>query len=129
MPNFAQEFPFLLFLPLVIFAAVAVTGGVVQLAVLIEARMSARLAAQRLATSRPIQAEKPALVVSIEQQRARQLKLPQTRLALEAEYRRVSAQVPLAERIEAIAREVAALSKAGGRDMTKAEPDQIWGAS
>jgi len=129
MPNFAQEFPFLLFLPLVIFGAMAVIAGMVQLAVLIEARLGARRSAQRLATSRTIQTEKPALVVSIEQQRARRPKLPQTRLALEAEYRRLSAQLPLADRIEAIAREVAALSKAGGRDMTEAKPDEIWGAS
>ncbi len=47
--------------------------------------------------------------------------------ALEAEYRRVSAELPLAERLSAIADELAALAKPGGRDMTKDEIDEMWG--
>lgn len=47
--------------------------------------------------------------------------------ALEAEYRRVSAQQSLAERLDAIANELAALAKPGGRDMTKDEIDALWG--
>lgn len=47
--------------------------------------------------------------------------------ALEAEYRRVSAQLPLAERLDAIADELAALAQPGGRDMTKEEVDAMWG--
>jgi len=49
--------------------------------------------------------------------------------ALEAEYRRVSAQQSLAERLDAIADELAALAKPGGRDMTKDEVDAMWGHS
>jgi antitoxin VapB len=47
--------------------------------------------------------------------------------ALEAEYRRVSAQQSLAERLDAIANELAAMAKPGGRDMTKDEIDALWG--
>jgi antitoxin VapB len=47
--------------------------------------------------------------------------------ALEAEYRRVSAQQTLAERLGAIADELAALARPGGRDMTKDEVDAMWG--
>jgi antitoxin VapB len=47
--------------------------------------------------------------------------------ALEAEYRRVSAQQSLAERLGAIADELAVLAKPGGRDMTKDEIDAMWG--
>jgi antitoxin VapB len=47
--------------------------------------------------------------------------------ALEAEYRRVSAQQPLAQRLGAIADELATLSQPGGRDMTKDEIDAMWG--
>ncbi len=47
--------------------------------------------------------------------------------ALEAEYRRVSAEVPLAERLNAIADELAALAQPGGREMTKDEVDSMWG--
>ena len=47
--------------------------------------------------------------------------------ALEAEYRRVSGQQSLAERLGAIANELAALAKPGGRDMTKDEVDSLWG--
>ena len=47
--------------------------------------------------------------------------------ALEVEYRRVSAQQSLAERLDAIANELAALAKPGGRDMTKDEIDALWG--
>jgi antitoxin VapB len=46
--------------------------------------------------------------------------------ALEAEYRRVSAQAPLAERLDALADELAALAKPGGWDMTKEEVDALW---
>jgi len=47
--------------------------------------------------------------------------------ALEAEYRRVSAQLPLAARLNAVADELAALAKPGGREMTKDEIDAMWG--
>ena len=47
--------------------------------------------------------------------------------ALEAEYRRVSARQSLAERLGAIADELADLAKPGGRDMTKDEIDALWG--
>jgi antitoxin VapB len=47
--------------------------------------------------------------------------------ALDAEYRRVAAQQPLAERLGAIADELAALAKPGGRDMSKSEIDAMWG--
>ncbi len=47
--------------------------------------------------------------------------------ALEAEYRRVSAQQSLAERLGAIADELVVLAKPGGRDMTKDEIDAMWG--
>jgi len=47
--------------------------------------------------------------------------------ALEAEYRRVSAERPLAERLDAIADELAALAGAGGREMTQDEVDAMWG--
>ncbi|GLR67807.1 hypothetical protein GCM10010909_24880 [Acidocella aquatica] len=47
--------------------------------------------------------------------------------ALEAEFRRISAQQPLAERLDAIADELATLAKPGGRDMTKDEVDAMWG--
>jgi len=47
--------------------------------------------------------------------------------ALEAEYRRVSAQQSLADRLGAIADELVVLAKPGGRDMTKDEIDAMWG--
>jgi len=47
--------------------------------------------------------------------------------ALESEYRRVSVQRPLAKRLGAIADELAAIAKPGGRDMTKDEIDSMWG--
>jgi antitoxin VapB len=47
--------------------------------------------------------------------------------ALETEYRRVAAQQPLAARLGAIADELAAIAKPGGRDMTKDEIDAMWG--
>jgi antitoxin VapB len=47
--------------------------------------------------------------------------------ALEAEYRRVSAQRSLATRLDGIADELAALAKPGGRDLTKGEVDAMWG--
>ncbi len=47
--------------------------------------------------------------------------------ALEVEYRRVSAQETLAERLGAIADELASLAKPGGREMTKDEVDAMWG--
>jgi antitoxin VapB len=47
--------------------------------------------------------------------------------ALEAEYRRVSAQESLAERLGAIADELASLAKLGGRKITKDEVDAMWG--
>ncbi len=47
--------------------------------------------------------------------------------ALEAEYRRVAAEKSLAERLGAIADELAALAGPGGRDMTKDEIDAMWG--
>jgi antitoxin VapB len=47
--------------------------------------------------------------------------------ALEAEYRRVAAQSPLAERLGAIADELAHLAQPGGRDMTDEEIDAMWG--
>jgi len=49
--------------------------------------------------------------------------------ALEAEFRRVSAELPLAERLGAIADELAALAAPGGRDMTRDEIDAMWGHS
>ncbi len=49
--------------------------------------------------------------------------------ALEAEYRRVAAQQPLAARLDALADELAAIAKPGGRDMTKNEIDAMWGHS
>jgi len=47
--------------------------------------------------------------------------------ALEAEYRRVSAQQSLADRLGAIADELVVLAKPAGRDMTKDEIDAMWG--
>ncbi len=47
--------------------------------------------------------------------------------ALEAEYRRVSARLSLAARLDAVADELAALAKPGGREMTKDEIDAMWG--
>jgi antitoxin VapB len=47
--------------------------------------------------------------------------------ALEAEYRRVAANQPLAERLGAIADELGALAQPGGRDMTQDEVDAMWG--
>jgi len=47
--------------------------------------------------------------------------------ALEAEYRRVSAQQSLAERLGAIADELMALGKQGGQDMTEDERGVMWG--
>jgi len=47
--------------------------------------------------------------------------------ALEAEYRRVSAEQSLAQRLGAIADELGALAKPGGREMTKDEVDRMWG--
>jgi antitoxin VapB len=49
--------------------------------------------------------------------------------ALEAEYRRVSARESLAERLGAIADELAPLAQPGGREMTKDEVDAMWGHS
>jgi hypothetical protein len=46
--------------------------------------------------------------------------------ALEVEYRRVSAQETLAERLGAIADELASLAKPGGQQMTKDEVDAMW---
>ena len=47
--------------------------------------------------------------------------------ALEAEFRRLSAQQPLAERLGGIADDLAALAQPDGRDMTKDEVDAMWG--
>jgi antitoxin VapB len=47
--------------------------------------------------------------------------------ALEAEYRRVSAEQSLAERLGAIADELVVLANPGGQDMTKDEIDAMWG--
>jgi antitoxin VapB len=47
--------------------------------------------------------------------------------ALEAEYRQAAAQQPLAARLDAIAGELAAIAKPGGRDMNKREIDAMWG--
>jgi antitoxin VapB len=47
--------------------------------------------------------------------------------ALEAEYQRITAGQPLAERLRAVAIELAALAKPGGRDMTDDEIDAMWG--
>jgi antitoxin VapB len=47
--------------------------------------------------------------------------------ALETEYRRVAAQRPLAERLNAIADELAAIAQPGGRDMSRDEIDALWG--
>jgi len=49
--------------------------------------------------------------------------------ALKAEYRRVAAQQPLAAHLGAIADELAAIAKPGGRNMTKSEIDAMWGHS
>ncbi|MDR2000780.1 MAG: type II toxin-antitoxin system VapB family antitoxin [Zoogloeaceae bacterium] len=47
--------------------------------------------------------------------------------ALETEYRRVAAQQPLAERLDAIADELAVIAGPNGRDMKKNEIDAMWG--
>jgi antitoxin VapB len=47
--------------------------------------------------------------------------------ALEAELRRLSAEKPLAERLGEIADELASRAQPGGRDLTKAEIDAMWG--
>jgi len=47
--------------------------------------------------------------------------------ALETEYRRMAAQQSLAERLGAIADELAAIAKSGGRNMTQDEIDAMWG--
>lgn len=46
--------------------------------------------------------------------------------ALEAEYRRVAESLPLAERLGAIADDLANLSAPGGHDMTRQEIDGMW---
>jgi antitoxin VapB len=47
--------------------------------------------------------------------------------ALETEYRRVAARQPLAQRLDVIADELAALAKPDGQVMTKDEIDAMWG--
>jgi antitoxin VapB len=47
--------------------------------------------------------------------------------ALDAEVQRLSAGLPLAERLDAIAHELARLAQQGGRDMSQDEIDAIWG--
>lgn len=47
--------------------------------------------------------------------------------ALEAELERRHAQVPLADRLGAIADELAAMAKPGGREITQRERDALWG--
>ncbi len=49
--------------------------------------------------------------------------------ALEAEYRRVSAQLPLSARLDAIADDLAALAQPGGRNMTDDDVNAVWGHS
>jgi antitoxin VapB len=47
----------------------------------------------------------------------------------QAECRSVAAQRPLAERLDVIADELAAIAKPGGREMSKGEIDAMWGNS
>ena len=47
--------------------------------------------------------------------------------ALEAQLAADRARTPLVERLEAIATELSAKAGRGGRDMTQAEIDAIWG--
>jgi antitoxin VapB len=47
--------------------------------------------------------------------------------ALEAECQHVCAATPLAQRLGAIADELARLAKPGGREMTKNDVDGMWG--
>ena len=49
--------------------------------------------------------------------------------ALEAELRRESNGIPLAERLAGIARHLRSSAKPGGRDMSKDEIDAMWGHS
>jgi hypothetical protein len=42
VPNFAQQFPCLLFLPVIIFTALAVAVGFIHLAILLSARLKSR---------------------------------------------------------------------------------------
>ncbi|MDX5933072.1 type II toxin-antitoxin system VapB family antitoxin [Acidiphilium acidophilum] len=47
--------------------------------------------------------------------------------ALEAELQRVPVRTSLADRLGAIADDLAALAKPGGRDMKQNEVDEMWG--
>jgi len=47
--------------------------------------------------------------------------------ALETEYRQVMRLVPLTARLSSLANELAAITKPGGRDMTKSEIDAMLG--
>lgn len=47
--------------------------------------------------------------------------------ALEAELQKVAAKEPLSVRLKAIADDLAAMAKPGGRDLTKDEIDDMWG--
>lgn len=49
--------------------------------------------------------------------------------ALEAQLQHESAQTPLATRLAEIADRLQAKARAGGRDMTKDEIDEMWGHS
>ncbi len=49
--------------------------------------------------------------------------------ALESELQREREQVPLAERLAAIANDLKAKGGSGGRDLTKDEIDEMWGHS
>jgi hypothetical protein len=56
MPNLAQQYPLLLFMPLFIFAAVAVCVGAIHLAILAEAKIEAE---RRAAAARPAPLPRP----------------------------------------------------------------------
>lgn len=49
--------------------------------------------------------------------------------ALEAQLQKESARTPLADRLAEIASQLKAKAKAGGRDMSKDEIDEMWGHS
>ncbi|TPM38940.1 type II toxin-antitoxin system VapB family antitoxin [Mesorhizobium sp. B2-3-4] len=49
--------------------------------------------------------------------------------ALQSELEREREQVPLTERLAAIANDLKAKGRSGGRDLTKDEIDEMWGHS
>ena len=60
MPNFAQQYPLLLFIPLLVFAVLALVVGIIHVAILIETRVKAGVRATGAAARQTIPAIIPA---------------------------------------------------------------------